>query len=66
MPSPKSGTAGSAISPADPKAAEEADVADPGEVAKIKAEQRQMDTWTEEALLAVLKCGRSQSSHRRS
>jgi hypothetical protein len=26
----------------------------------LKAEQRQMDTWTDEALLAVLKYGRSQ------
>jgi hypothetical protein len=40
----KSGTAGSAVSPADPKAAEEADVADPGEVEKIKAEQRKTQT----------------------
>jgi hypothetical protein len=40
MPSPKSGTAGSAVSPADPAEAKEADKADPGEVDKIKAEQR--------------------------
>jgi hypothetical protein len=40
MPSPKSGTAGSAISPTDPKDAQEADKADPGEVEKIKAQQR--------------------------
>ena len=44
MPSPKSGTAGSAVAPTDPKAAEAADVADPGEVEKIKAEQRQAKT----------------------
>lgn len=44
MPSPKSGTAVSAVSPADPKAAEEADVANPGEVEKVKAEQRQTQT----------------------
>ena len=39
--SPKSGKAGTAISPSDPKKAEDADVADPGEVEKIKAQQRQ-------------------------
>jgi hypothetical protein len=38
MPSPKSGNAGSAVKPADPAAALEAD---PGEVEKIKAEQLQ-------------------------
>src|SRR5436309_10419070 len=40
----KSGTAGSPVSPADPNAAEEADIADPGEVEKIKAEQRKTQT----------------------
>lgn len=39
MPSPKSGKAPSAVSPSDPVLAEDADVADPGEVAQIKAEQ---------------------------
>ena|SRR6266478_152638 len=41
MPSPKTGKAGSAVSPADPAASLEADNADPGEVEKIKAEQLQ-------------------------
>ncbi len=36
---PKSGTAGNAVAPADPDAALDADVADPGEVAEIKVEQ---------------------------
>ena len=40
MPSPKNGTAASAVDPADPKAPTEADNADPGEVEKIKSEQR--------------------------
>jgi hypothetical protein len=40
MPSPKSGKAGSAVSPAESKAAEEADVAQPGAVEKVKTEQR--------------------------
>jgi len=44
MPSPKSGNAGSAVTPADPDAAKEADKADPGEVEKVKAEQRQTQT----------------------
>ena len=39
MPSPKSGKAGSAVSPTEPKAAQEADKANPGEVEKVKAEQ---------------------------
>jgi hypothetical protein len=39
MPSPKKGKAPSAVTPADPTVAEDADVADPGEVAQIKAEQ---------------------------
>ncbi len=39
MPSPKSGKAGSVVAPADPKVAEAADQADPGEVDKVKAEQ---------------------------
>ena len=41
MPSPKSGSAGSAVTPADPDAANEADKANPGEVEQIKAEQIQ-------------------------
>jgi type VI secretion system secreted protein VgrG len=40
MPSAKSGSAGSAVSPAAGVQAEEADKANPGEVEKIKAEQR--------------------------
>lgn len=44
MPSPKDGTAGSAVTPANPKAAQEADKADPGEVEKVKAEQRKSQT----------------------
>lgn len=39
MPSPKSGSKGSAVSPVASKTATEADKADPGEVAKTKAEQ---------------------------
>jgi type VI secretion system secreted protein VgrG len=38
---PKSGKAGSAISPIDPEKTLEADVADPGEVEQMKATQRQ-------------------------
>lgn len=41
MPSPKSGNAGKAVPPATPDIAEDADVADPGKVAEIKAEQTQ-------------------------
>lgn len=41
MPSPKSGKAGKAVPPATPDIAEDADVADPGKVAEIKAEQTQ-------------------------
>jgi len=41
MPSPKSGTAGTAVSPADPGEAQDADKADPGEVEQIKAGQIQ-------------------------
>ena len=37
----KSGKAGNAVPPAAPKKAEDADVADPGKVAEIKAEQTQ-------------------------
>ena len=44
MPSPKSGSAGSAVPPADPDAAQEADSANPGEVDSIKASQRQTKT----------------------
>ena len=40
MPSPKSGKAGSAVAPAESTQAEEADIANPGAVEKIKAEQR--------------------------
>ena len=39
MPSPKTGKAGSIVKPLDTKPATEADKADPGEVAKTKAEQ---------------------------
>ena len=41
MPSPKSGSAGSAVAPAGATKAEDADKTDPGEVEKIKAQQRQ-------------------------
>jgi hypothetical protein len=41
MPSPKDGKAGSLVSPAAPKKALDADVADPGEAAKGKAGQAQ-------------------------
>ena len=41
MPSPKSGSAGSAVLPTEPKKAQEADKANPGEVEKIRVEQRQ-------------------------
>jgi len=41
MPSPKSGNAGSAVTPTDPASALEADVADPGAVEQIKASQLQ-------------------------
>jgi len=41
MPSPKSGSAGSLVPPKAPEAALEADVADPGKVEEVKAEQRQ-------------------------
>jgi hypothetical protein len=41
MPSPKSGQAGTPVAPTAPAAAEEADKANPGEVEKAKAEQRQ-------------------------
>src|SRR5271154_4766256 len=44
MPSPKSGTAGTAVTPADPGAALDADKADPGEVEQIKAGQIQKQT----------------------
>lgn len=44
MPSPKSGSAGSAVSPTDSNVAEEADKADPGEMAKVKADQIQKGT----------------------
>lgn len=39
MPSPKSGKPGKAVAPAVPIEAEDADSADPGKVAEIKAEQ---------------------------
>ena len=41
MPSPKSGKAPKAVSPAEPAVAEDADLADPGEVAQIKSWQIQ-------------------------
>lgn len=41
---PASGQAGSAVAPADAKSAEEADMANPGEVESIKAQQRQAKT----------------------
>ena len=41
MPSPKSGTACTLVSPTAPPAAQAADNADPGEVSQIKADQRQ-------------------------
>ena len=43
MPSPKDGSAGSAVPPTDPSEAQEADKADPGEVEEIKAEQRKAE-----------------------
>lgn len=39
MPSPRDGTAGTLVSPNPPDQAQDADVADPGQVEKIKAEQ---------------------------
>ena len=44
MPEAKSGKAGSVVPPAGPAVALEADKADPGEVEKIKAEQRKTKT----------------------
>lgn len=44
MPTPKSGSAGSAVSPAASAVAEEADKANPGEVEKVKTAQRQAAT----------------------
>ncbi len=44
MPSPKSGTAGTLVSPATPRAALDADDAKPGEAAKLKAEQQASGT----------------------
>jgi hypothetical protein len=41
MPDAKSGKAGSLVSPVDPKAAKDADVANPGEAAKIRAAQHE-------------------------
>jgi len=41
---PKSGKAGTPVDPAEPKAAEEADQANPGEVEKVKAEQRETES----------------------
>ena len=41
MASPKSGTAGSAVTPADPDQAQPADNADPGAVEAVKAQQLQ-------------------------
>jgi hypothetical protein len=42
VPSPKSGDAGSAVAPQSPAEVHEADDADPGEVASVKADQRQI------------------------
>src|SRR3954471_12650980 len=39
--SPKNGKAGSAVSPAEPQVALEADKANPGEIEKVKASQRE-------------------------
>jgi len=39
MPSPKDGTAGSAVAPAEPTAPKPADEADPGKIAEVKASQ---------------------------
>jgi len=39
MPSPKSGKAGNIVKPAEPGVAADADEADPGKVAEVKAEQ---------------------------
>jgi hypothetical protein len=44
MPSPKSGKAEAAVAPLEPAEALQADVADPGAVAKIKVEQRETGT----------------------
>jgi hypothetical protein len=44
MPSPKDGTPRRLVNPAAPRAVEEADVADPGEVEKVKAQQQQLGT----------------------
>jgi len=41
MPSPKDGTAGTLVSPAEVTKADEADTADPGQVESVKAGQRQ-------------------------
>jgi hypothetical protein len=40
MPSPKDGKAGTVVAPVDPDEAQEADIADPGKVEEIKAQQR--------------------------
>ncbi len=44
MPTPKDGTAGSAVAPAEAVAPEPADEADPGKIQEIKAEQIQAQT----------------------
>lgn len=44
MPSPKSGNAPSAVAPSEPKKAEEADKADPGEMTQVKARQVEAQT----------------------
>ena len=49
MPSPKSGSPGSAVAPADPKQALEADKADPGEMAKVKERELLIRTATDAA-----------------
>ena len=44
MPSPKSGKAGNAVTPTGPTKPEEADKADPGEVDKLKSQQKAAGT----------------------
>ena len=44
MPSPKSGNAGQAVSPAEPATPFEADKADPGEMTKVKAREQETQT----------------------
>lgn len=44
MPSPKSGNAGQAVTPAGPESPFEADKADPGEMTEVKARQKETQT----------------------